>query len=569
MNSIPLKNLLLILALTFSTLTGLLLQAQHQLVLVSGTDTLLSKPVNGASEARKLSGKWLESCFAEGKLGSSIDSLVSKGNHHTAYVYQSAVYRWSELVIEDSLGIWAAGLQPVQRKNRELLDSTGVFRIREGILRKLEENGYPFASCSFRDLKWKGDSLYARLHIEKGPQIRFDSLVLKTDARVNPLFLRKYLEISKGDVYNERTVERISTRINEIPYLKSSRPAEVLFAENKASVYLYLEEQKASFANGVIGLQPDAVSGEITITGQIELKLQNGLRRGELIHLNWRKLQAQTQDIYLALQYPYLFGTPLGGEGMLKIYRRDTTFSTVNGRAGLSYMLRGGNAVRVYAEQVRHTRLSGLNAFPGVVGNVSVQSYGAGIEYRRLDYRFNPRSGYAIVLNGKVGNKTIRDSVDTETGAIVPRKSVQYQADVDLQYFIPVRSRFTVMLRATGGLIENELILENEMFRIGGLNSLRGFDEESILASSMGIATIELRYILGRNSRYFLFYDQAVYERIGAESTQEDTPSGFGTGISFETKAGIFSLSYALGREFNNPVLLRGAKVHFGFTSLF
>jgi len=48
-----------------------------------------------------------------------------------------------------------------------------------------------------------------------------------------------------------------------------------------------------------------------------------------------------------------------------------------------------------------------------------------------------------------------------------------------------------------------------------------------------------------------------------------DTPIGFGAGTSFETKAGIFSLTYALGRQFNNPVELRGGKIHFGFTSLF
>jgi hypothetical protein len=44
---------------------------------------------------------------------------------------------------------------------------------------------------------------------------------------------------------------------------------------------------------------------------------------------------------------------------------------------------------------------------------------------------------------------------------------------------------------------------------------------------------------------------------------------GFGAGITFETKAGLFSITYALGRAFDNPVALRGGKVHFGFLSLF
>jgi hypothetical protein len=48
-----------------------------------------------------------------------------------------------------------------------------------------------------------------------------------------------------------------------------------------------------------------------------------------------------------------------------------------------------------------------------------------------------------------------------------------------------------------------------------------------------------------------------------------DTPLGFGVGTSFETKAGIFALTYALGQQFDNPIELRAGKIHFGFTSLF
>ena len=44
---------------------------------------------------------------------------------------------------------------------------------------------------------------------------------------------------------------------------------------------------------------------------------------------------------------------------------------------------------------------------------------------------------------------------------------------------------------------------------------------------------------------------------------------GIGVGTSFETKAGIFGLTYALGRQFDAPFELRSGKVHFGFTSLF
>ena len=38
---------------------------------------------------------------------------------------------------------------------------------------------------------------------------------------------------------------------------------------------------------------------------------------------------------------------------------------------------------------------------------------------------------------------------------------------------------------------------------------------------------------------------------------------------SFATKAGIFNISYALGRQLDNPLLFRSNKIHFGFISVF
>ena len=59
------------------------------------------------------------------------------------------------------------------------------------------------------------------------------------------------------------------------------------------------------------------------------------------------------------------------------------------------------------------------------------------------------------------------------------------------------------------------------------------------------------------------------WEDAAQEQLVTDTPLGFGAGTTFETKAGLFSLTYALGRQFGEPVQLRGGKIHFGFTSLF
>jgi hemolysin activation/secretion protein len=158
---------------------------------------------------------------------------------------------------------------------------------------------------------------------------------------------------------------------------------------------------------------------------------------------------------------------------------------------------------------------------------------------------------------------TYGDTVST------PQSSVQYVLDGNVTWHIPLGRRGTVRLVAQGGSMVNDQLYTNELYRIGGLKSLRGMDEASIYCSSYAIGTVEYRFLYEENGNFFLFMDQGWWEDSSQATLKTDTPIGFGVGTSFETKAGIFGLTYALGRQFNNPIDLRGGKVYFGFTSLF
>jgi hypothetical protein len=39
--------------------------------------------------------------------------------------------------------------------------------------------------------------------------------------------------------------------------------------------------------------------------------------------------------------------------------------------------------------------------------------------------------------------------------------------------------------------------------------------------------------------------------------------------LAFDTKAGVFSLSYALGKQFDNPISFKTGVVSFGYIALF
>ncbi|MEZ4947969.1 MAG: hypothetical protein R2784_01015 [Saprospiraceae bacterium] len=98
---------------------------------------------------------------------------------------------------------------------------------------------------------------------------------------------------------------------------------------------------------------------------------------------------------------------------------------------------------------------------------------------------------------------------------------------------------------------------------------MRGFDEEAIFSTHYLVSTLEYRILTGQNSYFFAFFDGAVTRNFIRDKNETDYPIGFGAGLTFETQAGIFGLSYALGRQQGNPIDFRAGKIHFGYVSLF
>ena len=111
----------------------------------------------------------------------------------------------------------------------------------------------------------------------------------------------------------------------------------------------------------------------------------------------------------------------------------------------------------------------------------------------------------------------------------------------------------------------------NELYRLGGNKTLKGFNEQSLFASSVSIITMEVRYLLSENSFLKVFGNAAYYmdasERQG--KINSDIPYGFGGGLNLDTGNGIFNISVALGKSKYNPIDFKNAKVHFGLINYF
>ena len=149
------------------------------------------------------------------------------------------------------------------------------------------------------------------------------------------------------------------------------------------------------------------------------------------------------------------------------------------------------------------------------------------------------------LVSGSVGTKQIHrnSAINNSLYNSIKLNTTQYKFTALLSFYIPLFTKSTIKLGLNAASLQGEDLFENELFRIGGLNTLRGFDEASIYASTYCIATVEYRYIFEQNSYLFAFWNGAYYESRTVGPFVHDNPYGFGVGVSFETKAEYFRLA--------------------------
>jgi len=535
-----------------------------------------SKQSDSLTAIRNLN-KMMAELFDKGYLAANIDSVTGNKDSLIAYLDTRDQYQWRKLRngnIDEGM-LSEAGFREKLYDEKPMRPGD-MSKLNNKILGYCENHGYPFASIHYQNFVFEENMVTADVFLEKDGMITIDSVLIKGESRLSKTYLYSYLSVKPGDLYNESIIRKISSRLRELPMVSEIRPFNVAFTDKNARVLLYLEDKKASQVDGIIGILPDDdETGKVKVTGDLRIRLLSSFGKGELLDLNWKQPAPKTQDLKVRVNYPFIFSTPFGIDLNLGIYKKDTTYLEVILGGGVQFLLKGGNYLKVFINDKKSTLLS-TDAYENSTvlppfADVHVTSYGLGFKSMKLDYRINPRKGFNAEFSAMAGNKKIsrNGQLNPEVYDSLDLKTVQYSGEGIFDFYFPVFARSVVNLGVSGGGLSGESTFDNELFRIGGLKTLRGFDEESITASFYAIGKVEFRYLLEQNSNLFIFYNAAWYERLTETSYLNDTPSGFGAGINFETKLGIFSFSYALGQEFGNPVKFRAAKIHFGLVNYF
>lgn len=519
----------------------------------------------------------------------SIDHLVWQDSTCTAHFHLGPPYEWASLNPSGvpSFILDAIGFREKLYRGKPLQISR-LRELQDRLLTYASDHGYPFAQVALDSVRVDAGIASARLTLKRGPLILIEKLEVEGDAQIGTAYLTEYLGLRTGEPYNNSKVLRIRNRIQELSFLKLAKDPIVTFVNGKARILLILNKRRASRFDFILGVLPQSESGRqangrsVLITGSFTGELRNQFKLGERIFASFEQLRPETQELELAFDYPYILNLPIGADLGLELYKRDTSYLDLITNVGAQYLFEGGNYVQVFWDNrsssllnVDERQLESQGQLPTTL-DVRNASFGMEGLWQQLDYRFNPRRGWAAYARAGAGRKRIQRNnqiVELGYGELydsLQLRSYQYRLRARLEGYLPLFRSSTLKGQVTGGAIIGEQpVFFNEQFRIGGNRLLRGFDEESVFATQFAVATAEYRLLIGQNSYLYTFGDWAwVVDRTPTMDVT-DRPYGFGAGITFEVSVGVFGVSIAYGSRLGNPLDLSAPKVHFGYVSLF
>lgn len=524
---------------------------------------------------------------SKGYLSSSVDSVVTLDSIVNAYLYLGQRYKGLQLTYngDDKQYLQQANWPDIKKSNNFISFENYSADV-EKLLDHFEGIGYPFSKVSLDSVRISADVVEAKLKIEKGNPYRIDSIRLFGPARISRNFIHRYLGIERGGAYNKKKLDKINQRLLELPYLEQIQPWNVTMLNTGSLVNLYLKPRKSNQVNILAGFLPEnqQLGGKLLLTVDANLRLQNAFGSGETVGLVWQQIQPKSPRINLNWAQPFILNSSFGTDFSFELFKKDSAFLNINAQLGLMYLLTANKTAKIIIQTQRTNLLdidtSAVKATKRLpnVADVSSLSFGINYDLTNTDYKFNPRKGSELSLTMLAGNKTIRRNTTITTlkgggfnfGALydtVKLKTYQLRFRFRGTHYFQTGKFTAVKTAVNAGLFESPSKYRNELFQIGGYRLLRGFDEESIFTDKYAVGTVEFRYLLGLNSNFSVFTDYGL-SRNGI-TFSNNSYLGAGLGLSFETKGGIFNISYAAGKRDDLPFSLKQSKIHFGFVSIF
>ena len=419
------------------------------------------------------------------------------------------------------------------------------------------ESGNAFARIKLENItKKKNRSLSANIILLKGVSRTIDSIKVKGYEKFSKSHIKHYAGIKKENKFNKSKLIEKSNILNSLVFVSVTKPPEILFKKDSTIVYLYLKKEKNNLFDGILGFATNEDSQKLIFNGYLNLELNNNLNFGEQFLLNYKADGNDQQNFKAKLTVPYLFKTPFGLITELKIFKRDSTFSTSDQLIKVRYQINTTSKSYIGFKGYESSNLRKDNST-----NVDVEDYTSkfilvGLSYTKAQNNILFPIKSIFHLDTEIGSREYDNANES-----------QIRASLLLHTIFNLNYKNSIYLKNNTELLNSESYFTNELFRFGGINSIRGFNENSIDASFYSVLNSEYRYQINQDIYVHSIIDFAYFENEIIVLKQK--LYSFGIGIGLQTTAGIIKFSIANGNTENQDFNFSNTKIHISILSKF
>jgi outer membrane protein assembly factor BamA len=407
------------------------------------------------------------------------------------------------------------------------------------------------------------------LSVGEGGVTVLSEIHLPGSRRTNPDFITSELGLDLGLPVLNPDKSALRSRVMKTGLFDSVGEPEFSIAQDSV-LHLSIPVVEAppgtfDFVLGYLPSNGESSSGQLIGSGNVDLTNPFGYGRTFAVSLD--RLPGNVSSGSVAFGDPRIMGWPLRLDLAFTGYQRDSTYSQQEFRMETAYRLNAGFDIGA-----RFTREA---TKPGQAGNELVNSnqripngnrtfVGLAAYVSSLDNPRNPTKGFQVDMLAESGakNETRVQVLANEDTTTVKSEFRQERLQMYVRAFLPIAQNHTVLLGSDFRLLRSPEYVESDLFRMGGAETLRGYDEDRFVTDSAVRFLTEYRIIVGPSSYAFAFLDMAYIHRpeLNGISGEADWYPGYGIGMQWETAAGILNASYAINNE-DGPT--RG-RIHMG-----
>ena len=484
-----------------------------------------------------------------GYFTNSIDSVKNKDKEYVAYFnlgnkIDNAIIRTSketENYLEKFNTTENTFTIPIEKLQTTLL----------GISTNLDSEGKSFSKVKLKNITIKNKTLFADLTITPSKKRTINKVIIKGYDNFPKSYLKNYFNIKHTDIFNQEKILEISDASKNLDFIKEIKTPEVLFTKDSTLLYVYLKKHQNSSFDGIIGFASKE-DGELLFNGNLEIQLNNILNTGEKFGLLWNSIGEEKQELKLNTEIPYIFNSRFSPELTFSIYKQDSTFLNSKFDSRIGYHINSKIKLALTYNSEKSENLK-----ENLTNNIETYSnyfLGVQLKYSLPKNDFFLSNKFKLDINPSFGNR--RTTNETTN---------QFKLEASISYLWDLNLRSSIFIRNKTGHLNSDSYINNELFRIGGANSIRGFNEQSIFTHSYTFVNLEYRYLTSEKSYLYTITDLG---RINLNSKKENL-IGLGFGYLFNTNNSQINMSLSTGKINQQETDLKSVKLTINWKNYF